>query len=101
MKAYWDLWVTDSPENLWDRPYYTGIPCHLLLWNLLQRERKEGRQFRDWADWLDLARLANERSRSALPDSGRVEAPEPPVVEPPVGGGRGAGPAPPPIPRCR
>lgn len=100
-RAYQDLWVAESPENLWDRPYYSGVPCPLLLWNLLQRERKEGRPFRDWAEWPDLARLANQRSRPAPPDSGTVEAPVPPVVEPPAGGGRGASPAPPPIPRCR
>lgn len=101
--AYDDLLVEGPVFNLWDLPYWSGVPCPALLTNLLLREKLDGRPLPDWDRWDDLTRIANERSHSAppateVPPNG---VPNPPSAEP-AEPGRGGGQRPPPsIPHCR
>lgn len=85
-QAYMDLAVASPLENLWEGPYYTGIPCTDLLMNFLMRDRLEGRLFRDWNEWYDLSGLANVRSRSGPPAAAPSDGQTAPPAPPPEGG---------------
>ncbi|MBI2361828.1 MAG: hypothetical protein HYV15_00375 [Elusimicrobia bacterium] len=100
--AYEALLVQEAVINMWDMPYYTGIPCPKLMMNLVLQERQAGRPFAGWDSWFDRARVARERSRSgppatAVPPAGG-SAPPPSRSDDFSGGDRRP---PPDVPHCR